>query len=61
MNAANEVANEAFRANRCSFLDIEHICTEAVEKIASEPVENLEQLAEADAAARRFAASLIGA
>jgi len=59
MNAANEVANEAFRANACSFLDIERICAEALERIPAEPVDSLEQLADVDAATRAFAASLI--
>ena len=61
MNAANEVANEAFRNDRCSFLDIERVCSEALDKIPPEPVESLEQLIEVDAASRKFAASLIGA
>ena len=61
LNAANEVANEAFRANRCSFPDIERICTEVLEVLPSEPLEGLEQLAEVDAAARRLATARMGA
>ena len=30
MNAANEVANHAFRRGRCSFLDIERIVAETM-------------------------------
>ena len=61
MNAANEIANEAFRAGRIGFLDIERIVSNVLEKSAVEAVQNLEQLAEVDARARRDAAALIGA
>ena len=59
LNAANEVANEAFRSDRCAFLDIERIVASTLDAIPSEPVESLEQLAEVDGRAREVAAALI--
>jgi len=56
LNAANEVANEAFRAGRCSFLDVERIVAHTLEHMDALPVESLEQLASVDAKARSLAA-----
>lgn len=52
LNAANEVANEAFRAGRCGFLDIERVVHDAMEAHVATPVESLEQLDELDAETR---------
>ena len=61
MNAANEVANQAFRDGRCTFLDIEAIVSSVMGSVDTAPVESLEQLAEVDASARAAAAALLGA
>ncbi|MGN0075375.1 MAG: 1-deoxy-D-xylulose-5-phosphate reductoisomerase [Parafannyhessea sp.] len=55
MNAANEVANLAFRQGRCGFLDIEAIVEAVMEKHDVTPVESLEQLEQLDSQARREA------
>ncbi len=52
MNAANEVANEAFRQGRCGFLDIERIVANVMTASSSERVESLEQLVDCDKLAR---------
>lgn len=59
MNAANEVANRAFRDGRCGFLDIERIIGVAMDKSVSERVESLQQLIEVDARTRALAEELI--
>jgi len=55
MNAANEVANAAFRAGECGFLDVEGVVRSVMEQAEVEPVESLEQLAEVDGRARAAA------
>lgn len=55
MNAANEVANEAFRADRCGFLDIERVVRTVMDRTTPERVESLEQLEDCDARAREAA------
>ncbi len=55
LNAANEVANAAFRRDACSFLDIERIVRTVVESHDARPVESLDQLAEIDLWARDMA------
>ena len=52
MNAANEVANAAFRQGRCGFLDIERIVSNVMNVADIQRVESLEQLEECDAQAR---------
>lgn len=52
MNAANEVANEAFRQGRCGFLDIERVVREVMEDTTVERVESLRQLEDVDERAR---------
>lgn len=52
MNAANEVANAAFRAGACGFCDIDAIVESVMDATAVESVQSLEQLAEVDAMAR---------
>ena len=52
MNAANEVANEAFRKGLCGFLDIERIVSTVMDGAEVERVESLEQLDECDERSR---------
>lgn len=52
MNAANEVANEAFRMGTCGFLDIERVVGRVMEQTRTERVESFEQLADVDAESR---------
>lgn len=55
LNAANEVANEAFRRDQCGFLDIERIVSDVVERHDACKVESLAQLEELDCWARQTA------
>ena len=55
MNAANEVANAAFRDGRCGFLDIERIVYEVMNGTPVERVQSLQQLIDCDARAREGA------
>ncbi len=55
MNAANEVANLAFRQGRCGFLDIEATVEAVMDAHDVAPVESLEQLEELDSQAREAA------
>ena len=55
MNAANEIANAAFRAGTCGFLDIERIVRVVMDKTSVERVQSLEQLKNCDAWAREQA------
>ncbi len=59
MNAANEVANAAFRDGACSFLDIERIVEGVMDRTNVEPVSSVEQLAEVDIASRARAVALL--
>lgn len=52
LNAANEVANAAFREGACGFLDIQRIVTQVLDAHEVQRVESLEQLDEIDAWAR---------
>lgn len=54
MNAANEVAVDAFLAGRCAFLDIADSVSAALEAHDAQPAESLEVLFEADGWAREF-------
>ncbi len=60
MNAANEVANHAFRRGRCSFLDIERIVAETMNASEVQRVEDLQQLTLVDAEVRALARSFVG-
>ena len=60
MNAANEVANHAFRRGRCSFLDIERIVAGTMNASEVQRVEDLQQLTLVDAEARALARSFVG-
>ena len=55
MNAANEVANEAFRRGSCGFLDIERVVSRVMGEFAPDAVESVEQLCDVDARARSLA------
>lgn len=59
MNAANEIAVEAFLQNRCGFLDIERIVRTVVEGHSPEPIASIEQLESVDRSARGLARSLL--
>ncbi len=61
LNAANEVANLAFREGRCGFLDIERVVEQTLDASEAEVVESLAQLEEIDARARNIASSLLNA
>lgn len=61
LNAANEVANLAFREGRCGFLDIERVVEQTLDASEAEVVESLAQLEEIDARARSIASSLLNA
>lgn len=60
MNAANEVANKAFRLGDCGFLDIENTVRRVMSSTQVEPVESIEQLVCIDAEARQRARRLLG-
>ena len=55
LNAANEVAVEAFLERRIGFLDIASVVADALEALPAAPAGALDALREADAAARRLA------
>lgn len=59
MNAANEVANAAFREGVCGFLDIERIVDSVMSDARVERVDCLEQLRECDARAREAARKVL--
>ena len=59
MNAANEVANLAFRRGRIGFCDIDRTIERVMEQTEVEPVQSLEQLADVDARARERAGKVI--
>ncbi len=52
LNAANEVAVDAFLSKKCGYLDIERTVEEVLSYHKSSPVESIEQLEEVDAWAR---------
>ena len=59
LNAANEVAVEAFLARRLAFTGIGRVIETTLERCETRPAERLEAVLEADAQARRTAASLV--
>ncbi len=59
MNAANEVANQAFRDGRLGFLAIAEVVSAVMDATVPEPVESLAQVAEVDARARAKAAQAV--
>lgn len=60
MNAANEVANEAFRRGLCGFLDIERSVGAVMDAWDNEEVQSVEQLLEVDRRAREMACGQLG-
>lgn len=58
LNAANEIANEAFRKNSIGFLDVERIVSAVMEKTTYEKVESIDQLVEIDERSRAYAREL---
>jgi 1-deoxy-D-xylulose-5-phosphate reductoisomerase len=60
-NAANEVAVQAFLAGRLPFLRIAEVVEETLATVDGAPANDLEELREADAEARRLAERAIGA
>ena len=60
MNAANEVANKAFRLGLCSFLEIEDTVRRVMDATDPVPVETIEQLMEVDERAREQARGILG-
>ncbi len=61
MNAANEVAVEAFLQNGIRFLDIPEIIRSTMESHAPRPIDGLDDALEADRWARDKAESLVHA
>jgi 1-deoxy-D-xylulose-5-phosphate reductoisomerase len=59
LNAANEVAVDAFLSGRIGFLDITRIVEQTLTRLPSGPLGDLAAVHEADGAARRYAAHLI--
>ena len=59
MNAANEVANAAFRDGRCGFLDIENCVSYVMSETTREDIQSLKQLQDVDAKARKLASSFL--
>jgi 1-deoxy-D-xylulose-5-phosphate reductoisomerase len=59
LNAANEVAVEAFLAHRLAFTGIGRVIETTLERCETRPAERLDAVLEADAQARRTAASLV--
>lgn len=59
MNAANEVANLAFRTGACGFLDIERVVARVMDAWENEEVESVDQLLEVDRRAREMAERLV--
>jgi 1-deoxy-D-xylulose-5-phosphate reductoisomerase len=59
MNAANEVANKAFRLGSCGFLDIENTVRHVMDASSRQDVESIEQLVEVDTEARMRARRLL--
>jgi len=59
LNAANEVAVEAFLAGRLRFTGIAPVIEETLGRVAGGAAGSLEQVMEADARARRTAAQCV--
>lgn len=61
VNAANEIVNEAFRKDKCGFLDMGDIIAKTMTKAAFVKTPSLDDLMASDKEARNIAASLIKA
>ena len=60
LNAANEVAGQAFLDGRAGFMDIPAVIATALDRHAADPAASIEELVEADARARRTAEQRLG-
>ena len=60
LNAANEVAVEAFLGGSCRFTDIALACAGALDRVPAQRVESLDTALAADAAARSVARTFLG-
>lgn len=60
MNAANEIANRAFRDDQIGFLDIQSVVEAVMDAMAPEAVESIDQLVAVDAEARSRAREALG-
>lgn len=56
-NGANEAANELFRNGKLKFLQIGELVSDSIRKIQSQPISKVEDVLEADKAARDFVLS----
>jgi len=59
MNAANEVANQAFRDRKLGFMDIVHTVEAVLEKVENSPVDSIDDVWSYDREARRLAQEII--
>lgn len=59
VNAANEVVNEAFRKDKCGFLQMGDIIAETMQRATFVKKPTLDDYLMSDAEARRIAASLL--
>jgi len=59
LNAANEVVNEAFRADRIGFLDMPRIIEETMQKVPFDAAPSLDTYLQTDAESRRKASELV--
>ena len=59
MNAANEVANQNFRENRCSFLDIASCIDFVISETSNESANDIEQLLQVDRRSRILASEFL--
>ena len=59
LNAANEVAVQAFLERRLNFVGISTVIDKVLQRLSASPVEALGDVLEADAAARRLAVTMI--
>lgn len=60
LNAANEVANEAFRQHRCGFLDVSRIIEKTMQRVPFDAHPSLDIYLQTDNEARRVAEEFIG-
>ena len=61
LNAANEVAVNAFLTGRLGFLEIASVIEQTLEQLPTQPVHSFESLGDADGLARRVAGELVAA
>lgn len=61
LNAANEVANAAFRRGECSFLGMAEVIERTMRQASFDKTPNLDTYSQTDAEARQIAASLLKA